>query len=159
MILSALLLTLDKYSSWRVGRVVPMIRPAVRTTLRSLLLVAELIQTSIDMQRTDSVMRSRTVSAAPVAAPQLVKEVQPLLDLFNNGLNVNVPLQVLRDGAAQEPERLYCSHSAVHDGGEWGVSPEVHDQLHCFERVQLQVVKTAPDSQLLKVGYVLLHTR
>ncbi len=81
-----------------------MIRPAVRTTLRSLLLVAELIQTSIDVQRTDSVMRSRTVSAAPVAAPQLVKEVQPLLGLFNNGLNVNVPLQLLRDGAAQEPE-------------------------------------------------------
>ncbi len=28
--------------------------------------------------------------------------------------------------------------------GEWrenrGVSPEVHDHLHCFERVQLQVV-------------------
>ncbi len=51
MILPALLLTLDKYSSWRVGRVVPMIRSAVRTTLRSLLrsdLVAELNQTVID---------------------------------------------------------------------------------------------------------------
>ncbi len=48
MILSALLLNLDKYSSWRAGRGVPMIRSAVRTTLRSLLrsdLVAELIQT------------------------------------------------------------------------------------------------------------------
>ncbi len=56
MILPALLLTLDKYSSWRVGRVVPMIRSAVRTTLRSLLrsdLVAELNQTVIDVQRTD----------------------------------------------------------------------------------------------------------
>ncbi len=28
---------LEKYSSWRLGRVVPMIRSAVRTTLRSLL--------------------------------------------------------------------------------------------------------------------------
>ncbi len=59
MILSALLLTLDEYSSWRVGRVVPMIRSAVWTTLRSLLrsdLVAELNQTVIDMQRTDSMM-------------------------------------------------------------------------------------------------------
>ncbi len=49
--------TLDKYSSWRVGRVVPMIRSAVRTILRSLLrsyLVVELNQTDIDMQRTDS---------------------------------------------------------------------------------------------------------
>ncbi len=59
MILPALLLTLDKYSSWRLGRVVPMIRSAVRTTLRSLLrsdLVAELNQTVIEVQRTDSVM-------------------------------------------------------------------------------------------------------
>ncbi len=50
MILPALLLTLDKYRSWRVGRVVPTIRSAVRTTLRSLLrsdLVAELNQTVI----------------------------------------------------------------------------------------------------------------
>ncbi len=55
----ALLLTLDKYSSWRVGRVVPMIHSAVRTTLRSLLrsdLVAELNQTVIEVQRTDSMM-------------------------------------------------------------------------------------------------------
>ncbi len=37
MILTALLLILDKYSSWRVGRVVPMIRSTVRTTLCSLL--------------------------------------------------------------------------------------------------------------------------
>ncbi len=59
MILPALLLTLDKYSSWRVGRVVPMIRSTVQTTLHSLLrsdLVAELNQTVIDMQRMDSMM-------------------------------------------------------------------------------------------------------
>ncbi len=59
MILPAFSLTLDKYSSLRVGRVVPMIRSAVRTTLRSLLrsdLVAELNQTDIDVQRTDSMM-------------------------------------------------------------------------------------------------------
>ncbi len=31
------------------------------------------------------------------------------------------------------------------------VSPEVHDHLHCFERVELQVVKTAPDSHLLNL--------
>ncbi len=59
MILPALLLTLDEYSSWRVGRVVPMIRSAVRTTLCSLLrsdLVAELNQTVIEVQRMDSMM-------------------------------------------------------------------------------------------------------
>ncbi len=27
----------------------------------------------------------------------------------------------------------------------------LHDHLHCFECVQLQVVKTAPDSQLLNL--------
>ncbi len=30
-------------------------------------------------------------------------------------------------------------------------SPEVHDNLHCFERVQLQVVKTTPDRHLLNL--------
>ncbi len=30
-------------------------------------------------------------------------------------------------------------------------SPEVYDHLHCFEHVKLQVVKTAPDSQLLNL--------
>ncbi len=102
-----ILLTLDEYSSWRVGRVVPMIRSAVRTTLRSLLrsdLVAELNQTVIDVQRTDS-MWSITVSEAPAAkVPQLEKEVQPLLGLFHNRLDVIVPLQVLRNCGAQESE-------------------------------------------------------
>ncbi len=59
MIFLALLLTLDEYSSWRVGRVVPMIRSAVQTIQCSLLrsyLVAELNQTVIEVQRTDSMM-------------------------------------------------------------------------------------------------------
>ncbi len=71
MILPVLFLTLDKYSSWRLGRLVPMIRSAVRTTLCSLLWsdwVAELNQTIIEVQRMDSMMAlCRTVSAAPVA--------------------------------------------------------------------------------------------
>ncbi len=32
-----------------------------------------------------------------------------------------------------------------------GGAPDVHDHLHSFERVKLQVVKTAPDSQLLNL--------
>ncbi len=36
-------------------------------------------------------------------------------------------------------------------GGEQGFFPEVHDHLHSFERVKVQVVKTAPDSQLLNL--------
>ncbi len=55
----------------------------------------------------------------PVELHQLAKEVQPLLGLFHNGVYVIVPLQVLGDSGAQEPEWLHCSHSAVHDG-KWG---------------------------------------
>ncbi len=56
--MSALLLTLDEYSSWRVGGCTndSLSSP---DTLRSLLrsaLVAELNQAVIDMQRTDSMM-------------------------------------------------------------------------------------------------------
>ncbi len=36
-------------------------------------------------------------------------------------------------------------------GEEQEVSPEVHDYLHIFERVEFQVVKIAPDSQLLNL--------
>ncbi len=59
MILPASFFTLDKYSYLRVGRVVPMICSAVRTTLHSLMrsdLVAELNQTVIEVQRTDLMM-------------------------------------------------------------------------------------------------------
>ncbi len=56
-----------------------------------------------------------------------------------------VPLQVLGDGGATEVTVLFMMVS----GGEQGGSPEVHDHLHCFERVQLHVVKTAQtDSSL-----------
>ncbi len=82
MILPALLLTLDKYSSWRLGRVVPMIRSAIRSA------TVELFQQVLWQ----------------VELPQLAKEVQPLLGLFHNGLNVIVPLQVLRNCGAQESE-------------------------------------------------------
>ncbi len=59
-----------------------------------------------------------------------------------------VPLQVLRNCGGQE------SDSTPLTDGEWGGgggSLEVHDHLHCFERFKLQVVKTAPDSQLLNL--------
>ncbi len=72
MILPALLLSLDKYISWRVGNVVPMIRSAVRTILRSLLrsdLVAALNQTVIDMQRTDSMMVEYNFFSSSYGAP------------------------------------------------------------------------------------------
>ncbi len=39
-------------------------------------------------------------------------------------------------------------------GGGGGGSPEVHYHLYSFEHVQLQVVVTAPDSQLLNLLFV-----
>ncbi len=39
----------------------------------------------------------------------------------------------------------------VSGGRAGGVPSEVHDHLHSFVRVQLQVVVTAPDSQLLNL--------
>ncbi len=86
-----------------------MIRSAVRTTLRSLLrsdLVAELNQTLIDVLRTDSNGNVELYQQllCQVELPQLAKEVQPPLGLFQNGLDVIVPLQVLKNCGAQESE-------------------------------------------------------
>ncbi len=78
VILSALLLTLDEYSSWRVWRVVPMISSAVRTTLRNLLrsdLVAELNQTEDRLN--DGGVELFQQLLWHVELPQLVKDVQP----------------------------------------------------------------------------------
>ncbi len=92
MISPALLLTLDEYSSWRAGRVVPMIHSAAEDRFNDGRV--ELFQQLLWQ----------------VELPQLEKEVPPLL---------GVPIQVLRNYGAQEPECLHCSHSAVHDG-KWG---------------------------------------
>ncbi len=65
---------------------------------------------------------------------------------------MSAPIQVLRDDGSPEFECLHCSNSAVYEWGEsGGVSPEVHDHLHCFERVELQVVYTATDRQLFNL--------
>ncbi len=120
--------SLDKYSSWRVGRVVPMIRSAVRTTLCSLLwsdLVAELNQIVIDVQRNDGRVELYQQLLWQVELPQLANDL-------NNSTAVTVLFMMVK-------------------GGEQGGGPEVHDHLHCFECVKLQVVKTAPDSQLLNL--------
>ncbi len=72
--------------------------------------------------------------------------------------SVTVPLQILRNCGAQESEGLYCWHRAVHDG-EWGESKGVSPEVHSFERVELQVVKTALDSRLLNLLSVSKQTR
>ncbi len=64
--------------------------------------------------------------------------------------SVTVPLQILRNCDAQESEGLHCWHRAVHNG-EWGESKGVSPEVHSFEHVELQVVKTALDSRLLNL--------
>ncbi len=75
-----------------------MIHSAVRTTLRSLLrsdLVAELNQTVIEEDGfNDGRVELFQQLLWQVKLPQLAKEVQPLLGLFNN-VNMSVPLRVL----------------------------------------------------------------
>ncbi len=44
---------------------------------------------------------------------------------------------------------LFIMVSGGRAGG--GGVPEVHDHLHCFEHVELQVDKTAPDNRLLNL--------
>ncbi len=111
-ILPAFLLTLD---SWRVyvcvcvrggGGVVPMILSGVRPTLRSLLrsdLVAELNQTVIDVQRTDSMWLSHFRSwRREIVVPRNLNDSTAVTVLF-----------MMASG-----------------GEQGGFSPEVHDHLH-----------------------------
>ncbi len=98
VIFPALLLTPDKYSSWRVGRVVPMIHSAVQTTLHSLLRSRFVSWAEPDSYWcaedgfNDGRVELYQQLLWQVELPQLVKEVQPLLGLFHNGLNVIAPL-------------------------------------------------------------------
>ncbi len=114
---------------------------------------AEPNQTVIDVQRTDSMTDEWNCFSSSCGRLNFLSWRRKN-NLCWAWVNVSVPLQVLRDDGSQEPEWLRCRHSAVHDG-EWGesrgVSPEVHGHLHSFERVKLQVVKTAPDRQLLNL--------
>ncbi len=98
--------------------------------------------------------QSRTVSAAPVAVwTSSAGEVRTTSTGPFHNVYVIVPLQVLGDGGAQEPEWLHCSHSAVHDG-EWGesrgVSPEVHDHIHSFEHVKAGIHYMTQSEQICK---------
>ncbi len=99
-----LFLTLDKYSSWRVGRVVPMIRSAVRTKSSEVRFGSWAEPDSYwsaENGFNDGRVELFQQLLWQVEFPQLAKEVQRLLGLFDNTVYVNVPLQVLRDGAAQ----------------------------------------------------------
>ncbi len=71
------------------------------------------IQSDVQMRRTIEAIEDRFSDGRvepfqlllwQVKLPQLAMEVQPLLGLFCNGVYVIVPLQVLGDGGAQEPE-------------------------------------------------------
>ncbi len=83
MILTALLLTLDEYSSWR-GEGVPMIRSAIRTTLRSLLRSDLVAEPDSYRSAEDGFNDGRVELFQQLLwkVPQLAKEEQPMLGLF-----------------------------------------------------------------------------
>ncbi len=152
-----------KNSSWRVGRVVPIIRSAVLTTLRSLLrsdLVAELNQTVNDVQRTDSMLAEKNCFSSSCGRLNFLswrRKYSLCWAFFTmdsmwlshfRSWEIVVPRN-LNDFIAVTLLFMMVTGGRARGGG--GVSPEVHDYLHCFERVKLQVVKTAPDSQLLNL--------
>ena len=85
------------------------------------------------------------------------QEVQPLRGLFTDSVFVGSPLQVSRDCGTQKPEAVHSQHCAVEDseGGQCrGPSPEVYCHLHGLERVQVQVVLTTSEDQLLHLPSV-----
>jgi len=71
----------------------------------------------------------------------LLQGVHPLLGLLGDGADVQLPLEVLGDGGAQEMKGLHSVNWGVTqgDGGRWGWV-----FLHCLESVELQVVLTTP---------------
>ncbi len=100
---------------------------------------------------------SRTVSAAPVAGwtssagEGRITSAGPFSQWTQCYCPTSGPEQLWCPGIWMTPLQSQCCSWWWVGGGEQGVSPEVHDHLHCFEHVKLQVVKTAPDSQLLNL--------
>ncbi len=157
VILPALLLPLDEYSSWRVGRVAPMIRSAVRTTLRSLLcsdLVAELNQ-NIYWCAEDGFNDGRVYFFSSFCGRLNFLSWRRKYNLSWAIFTMeSMWLSHFRSWEMVVPRNLNNSTAVtvlfmmVYGGEQGGFS---YDHLHCFEHVQLQVVKTAPDSQLLNL--------
>ncbi len=71
-------------------------------TVRCSLLISDLLA---DLNRlNNSRVKLCHVRLWQVELFQLTKKVHSLLGLFQDGVDVSVPLQVLRDGGSQEPE-------------------------------------------------------
>ncbi len=60
-------------------------------------------------------------------------------------------LSRLTDTRSAENDRIGADTDPEYRINASLVSPEIYDHFHCFEHVKLQVVKTAPDSQLLNL--------
>src|SRR4029434_7252880 len=68
------------------------------------------------------------------------------------------------DDGAEEADGLHTVNWGVTqgDGGGWGwVLPEIYNHLHCFQRVELQVVLATPGHQMVNLPPVsgLIATR
>ncbi len=124
VIFLALFLTLDLYSSWRVGRGTPIIRSAVRTVFCSLLnpdFVAEPNQTVIEVHKTGSMMAENCFSSSCGRLNLLSwrRKYNLCWAFFCNGVDVSVPIQVQSDDRSQELECLHCSHCAFMMVSRW----------------------------------------
>ncbi len=133
----------DKYSLGE-GRVVPMIRSTVRTTLRSLLrsdLVAELNQTVIDVQRTDSMMAEQNCFSSSCGRLNFSawRKYSLCWAFFTMDSMWSYHFRSW-DGGAQESEWLHCSHVLFMMVNE-GISPEVHDHLHTLSVLSSRLLK------------------
>ncbi len=72
--------------------------------------------------------------------------IRTISDLNRSRLTDTRSAENDRIGADTDPEyRINASPECIL------VSPEIYDHFHCFERVKLQVVKTAQASQLLNL--------
>ncbi len=151
------------------GRVVPMTRSAVRTTLRSLLrsdLIVELYQSVIEVQRTDSMMAEKNCFSSSCGRLNFLSWWRKYSLCWAFFTMDSMRLSRFRSWEIVVPRNLNDSTAVtvlfvMVSGGRAGGSPEVHDHLQCFKRVKLRVVKISPDSQLLNLlsvsrGYIVL---
>src|SRR4029434_6545525 len=70
------------------------------------------------------------------------------------GADVQLPLEVLGDDGAQKAEGLRSVDWGITQGdgvGRGWVLPEIDNHLHCFQRVELQIVLSTPGHQMVNL--------
>ena len=107
MISPACFLALEVYKSWMVGRFVP-VQFSGRSKPDS--------DGCAENRLNDCSVKLDQQLLRQVVLPELAQEVHPLLGLFDDCIDVWLPLQVLGDCGTQKPEGFHSRHSAVQYG-------------------------------------------